>query len=69
MEAKLAEAQRAAEHAAGDQSKWQVAVTTAAEEKARLVCDFLAGMTDGFAVRMYQRLFSPGFGSIGDLVG
>ena len=39
------------------------------EERARLVCDFLAGMTDGFAVRMYQRLFSPGFGSIGDLVG
>lgn len=35
VEAKLAEAQRAAEHAAGDQSKWQVAVTTAAEEKAR----------------------------------
>ncbi|MEC9056277.1 MAG: deoxyguanosinetriphosphate triphosphohydrolase, partial [Verrucomicrobiota bacterium] len=38
-------------------------------ERARLVCDFLAGMTDGYAVRMYQRLFSPGFGSIGDLVG
>lgn len=39
------------------------------DERARLVCDFLAGMTDGFAARMYQRLFSPGFGSIGDLVG
>lgn len=39
------------------------------DERARLVCDFLAGMTDGFATRMYQRLFSPGFGSIGDLVG
>ncbi len=38
-------------------------------ERARLICDFLAGMTDGYAVRMYQRLFSPGFGSIGDLVG
>jgi len=37
--------------------------------RARLVCDFLAGMTDGFAARMYQRLFSPGSGSIGDLVG
>ena len=37
--------------------------------KARLVCDFLAGMTDGYAVRMYRRLFEPGFGSIGDLVG
>jgi len=38
-------------------------------ERARLVCDFLAGMTDGFATRMYRRLFEPGFGSIGDLIG
>ncbi len=38
-------------------------------ERARLVCDFLAGMTDGYAARMFQRLFTPGYGSIGDLVG
>ena len=38
-------------------------------ERARLVCDFLAGMTDGYAVRTYGRLFEPGYGSIGDLVG
>lgn len=38
-------------------------------EKARLVCDFLAGMTDGYAVRTFRRLLEPGFGSIGDLVG
>ena len=37
--------------------------------RARLVCDFLAGMTDGFAARFYRRLFEPGYGSIGDLVG
>lgn len=37
-------------------------------ERARLVCDLLAGMTDASAVRMYRRLFEPGFGSIGDLV-
>ncbi|MFT3991558.1 MAG: dNTP triphosphohydrolase [Luteolibacter sp.] len=37
--------------------------------RARLVCDFLAGMTDGYAARMYKRLFVPSFGSIGDLVG
>ena len=37
--------------------------------KARLVCDFLAEMTDGEAVRTYKRLFTPDFGSIGDLVG
>jgi dGTPase len=37
--------------------------------RARLVCDFLSGMTDGYAARTYKRLFSPDFGSIGDLVG
>ena len=37
--------------------------------RARLVCDFLAGMTDGYASRTYKRLFTPDFGSIGDLVG
>jgi len=37
--------------------------------RARLVCDFLAGMTDGYAARTYKRLFIPDFGSIGDLVG
>ena len=37
--------------------------------RARLVCDFLAGMTDGYAARTYKRLFMPDFGSIGDLIG
>jgi len=37
--------------------------------RARLICDFLAGMTDGYAARTYKRLFVPDFGSIGDLVG
>ncbi len=37
--------------------------------RARLVCDFLAGMTDGYAARTYKRLFFPDFGSIGDLIG
>ena len=37
--------------------------------RARLVCDFLAGLTDGSAARLYKRLFIPDFGSIGDLVG
>ncbi len=40
-----------------------------AGQRARLVCDFLAGMTDGYAARMYKRLFTPDFGSIGDLIG
>ncbi|MBV9490286.1 MAG: dNTP triphosphohydrolase [Verrucomicrobia bacterium] len=40
---------------------------TTERERARIVCDYLAGMTDGFAIRTYKRLFDPGFGSILDL--
>jgi len=36
--------------------------------RARLVCDYLANMTDGFASRTYRRMFDPDFGSIMDLV-
>jgi len=36
--------------------------------KARILCDYLAGMTDGFAARTYKRLTDPDFGSIVDLV-
>lgn len=35
--------------------------------KARQICDWLAGLTDGMIVRTYQRLFDPEFGSIRDL--
>jgi len=35
--------------------------------KARQICDWLAGLTDGMIVRTYQRLFDPQFGSIRDL--
>ncbi len=35
--------------------------------KARRVCDYLAGLTDGEAIRIYRRLFDPDFGSITDL--
>ena len=37
-------------------------------EKARLLCDYLAGMTDSFAIKTFRRLFDPGFGSIVDIV-
>jgi len=36
--------------------------------RARVICDYLAGMTDGFASRIYKRLFDPDYGSIVDLV-
>ncbi len=35
--------------------------------RARLICDFLAGCTDAYAIRLHQRLFRPDYGSITDL--
>ncbi|MGL1862240.1 MAG: dNTP triphosphohydrolase [Pseudodesulfovibrio sp.] len=37
-------------------------------EKRRMLCDYLSGMTDGYVVRTYKRLFDPDFGSIIDLI-
>lgn len=37
-------------------------------QKMRLLCDHIAGMTDGFAIRTYKRLFDPEFGSLADLI-
>lgn len=34
--------------------------------KERRVCDYIAGMTDAYAEKLYKRLFHPGFGSSGD---
>lgn len=45
----------------------EIAEAPSPSARARLVCDFLAGMTDGYAARTYKRLFSPDFGSINDL--
>ncbi len=36
--------------------------------KQRLLCDYLASLSDGAASRLYQRLFVSDYGSIGDLV-
>ncbi|SDB33592.1 anti-phage deoxyguanosine triphosphatase [Belnapia rosea] len=33
---------------------------------SRRVCDYVAGMTDGYAEKVYRRLFLPGFGSSSD---
>lgn len=46
----------------------EIGLAETREARARLVCDFLADQTDGSAARMFQRLFTPGFGSIGDLI-
>jgi dGTPase len=37
-------------------------------QRARLVCDWIANMTDRFAFRTYRRLFDAEYGSITDLV-
>ncbi|MEM7383692.1 MAG: dGTP triphosphohydrolase [Verrucomicrobiota bacterium] len=37
-------------------------------DRARIVCDHIASMTDGFSTRTYRRLFDSQFGSIVDLV-
>jgi dGTPase len=34
--------------------------------KERRVCDYVAGMTDSYAERVYRRLFIPGSGSSRD---
>ena len=50
-------------------ARWNAALREAKNEaaRARLVCDFLADLTDGAAIRLYRRLFDPAFGSITDL--
>lgn len=37
-------------------------------ERARLSCDYIAGMTDVYAMRTYRRLFDPEYSSIVDLI-
>jgi dGTPase len=36
------------------------------DSKERRVCDYIAGMTDSFAAKIYHRLFTPGIGSSRD---
>ena len=37
-------------------------------KKIRLVCDYVSGMTDFFAMRNYKRLFDPDYSSLVDVV-
>jgi dGTPase len=39
---------------------------TAANDDPRVICDHVAGMTDGFLLKTYDRLFSPRMGSVFD---
>lgn len=40
----------------------------AADDKMRVICDHIAGMTDGFLLRTYERLFTPRMGSVFDQI-
>lgn len=46
----------------------QLQQTASKAERARLVCDYISGMTDAYAVRTYKRLFDPDYGSISELM-
>jgi dGTPase len=45
-----------------------ISTQTSEADRARIICDVLARMTDGIATRTYKRLFDADFGSIVDLV-
>lgn len=49
--------------------RWHEALRAQMDDlrRRRLVCDFIAGLTDGLAVRYYKRWFDPDHGSILDL--
>ncbi|KEQ52653.1 anti-phage deoxyguanosine triphosphatase [Sphingobium chlorophenolicum] len=44
----------------------QWALVRAGEAVSRVICDYIAGMTDGALLKAYDRLFSPRMGSIFD---
>jgi dGTPase len=44
-----------------------IAAEKSLDGKARRICDFIAGQTDGMIVRTHRRLFDPEFGSFRDL--
>lgn len=46
----------------------QIQAAADERQRARIVCDWIANMTDNFAFRTYRRLFDAQFGSITDLV-
>lgn len=37
-------------------------------QKKRFICDYLSGLTDDSLIKIYNRIFTPGYGSIVDLI-
>jgi dGTPase len=46
----------------------EVVASEVPAERARLVCDYVSGMTDAYALRSYKRLLDPDYGSISELI-
>lgn len=42
--------------------------TSSKEEEKRVVCDYIAGMTDNYALKIYGRLFSHDVSSVFELI-
>ncbi|KCZ50575.1 hypothetical protein HY29_07365 [Hyphomonas beringensis] len=38
------------------------------DDKTRVLCDYVAGMTDAYLMKFYERLFSPRAGSVFDMI-
>ena len=49
-----------------DLFKRKFIISSSEKESARIVGDYIAGMTDSFASRTYEKLFEPGKGSVFD---
>ena len=54
---------RALHDAIGRSNRKNALLTGDEAARKRVICDFLAGMTDSYALRFYSRLFVPGEGS------
>ncbi|MEC7222267.1 MAG: hypothetical protein VXW29_17855 [SAR324 cluster bacterium] len=49
-----------------DQFRRKFITSSSDKEAARIVGDYIAGMTDSFARKTYEKLFEPGKGSVFD---
>jgi len=47
-----------------DPFKKKFTTSSSEKEAARIVSDYIAGMTDSFANKTYEKLFEPGKGSV-----
>ena len=51
-----------------DDWRYGVSANDARPKKARVICDYISGMTDDYAQKTYAKMFSPQYGSIYEVV-